>query len=131
MNWDQWGPSDVIGRRPVTAPKKVAAAQGLVVEDAASGFTGAIVRIEKSGGVHLVVLEGRRGVTRSFPLGLGFMIDGQSVNLVPPSQQPKTAPARTASGSRAVGPPRARAAQASRIWAEGVHDAGLGDKLRS
>src|SRR5690625_587313 len=108
MNWNQWGPAALHSRKPAARPKTIAAARGLVLEDAASGFTGAIVRTEKSGGVHLVVLEGRRGVTRSFPLGLGFMIDGQSVNLVPPSQQPKTAPARTASGSRAVGPQRAR-----------------------
>jgi len=129
MNWNQWGPADLHSRKPAARPKTIAAARGLVLEDAASGFTGAIVRTEKSGGVHLVVLEGRRGVTRSFPLGLGFMIDGQSVNLVPPSQQPKTAPARTASGSRAVGPQRARVAQASRIWVEGVHDAELVEKI--
>lgn len=129
MNWNQWGPADLHSRKPAAKPKTIAAARGLVLEDAASGFTGAIVRTEKSGGVHLVVLEGRRGATRSFPLGLGFMIDGQSVNLVPPSQQPKTAPARTASGSRAVGPQRARVAQASRIWVEGVHDAELVEKI--
>lgn len=129
MNWNQWGPADLHSRKPAARPKTIAAARGLVLEDAASGFTGAIVRTEKSGGVHLVVLEGRRGVTHSFPLGLGFMIDGQSVNLVPPSQQPKTAPARTASGSRAVGPQRARVAQASRIWVEGVHDAELVEKI--
>src|SRR5690625_5371942 len=78
MNWNQWGPADLHSRKPAARPKTIAAARGLVLEDAASGFTGAIVRTEKSGGVHLVVLEGRRGVTRSFPLGLGFMIDGQS-----------------------------------------------------
>lgn len=129
MNWDQWGPSDVIGRRPVTAPKKVAAAQGLVVEDAASGFTGAIVRIEKSGGVHLVVLEGRRGVTRSFPLGLGFTIDGQAINLVPPTRSAPPQQKRTASGSRAVATQRAKVAKASRIWVEGIHDAELVEKI--
>lgn len=129
MNWNQWGPADLHSRKPAARPKTVAAARGLVLEDAASGFTGAIVRTEKSGGVHLVVLEGRRGVTRSFPLGLGFMIDGQSVNLVPLSQQLQAAPARTASGSRAVGPQRARVAKASRIWVEGVHDAELVEKI--
>ena len=81
MNWDQWGPSGSIGRPAVTAPKKVAAANGLVVEDATSGFTGAVERIEKAGGVHLVVLVGRRDQRRSFPLGLGFMIDGQPIDL--------------------------------------------------
>src|SRR5690625_1947096 len=129
MNWDQWGPSEVIGRRPVTTPKKVAAARGLVVEDAASGFTGAVVRVEKSGGIHLVVLEGRRGVTRSFPLGPGFMIDGEPINLVIPTRTQPSKPQRTASGSRAVGAQRAKVAKASRIWVEGVHDAELVEKI--
>jgi len=129
MNWDQWGPSEVIGRRPVTTPKKVAAARGLVVEDAASGFTGAVVRVEKSGGIHLVVLEDRRGVTRSFPLGPGFMIDGEPINLVIPTRTQPSKPQRTASGSRAVGAQRAKVAKASRIWVEGVHDAELVEKI--
>lgn len=129
MNWDQWGPSDVTRRPAVTAPKKVDAARGLVVEDAASGFTGAIVRIEKSGGVHLVVLEGRHGVTRSFPLGLGFTIDGQAINLVAPTRAVQPQQQRTASGSRAVGTQRAKVAKASRIWVEGVHDAELVEKI--
>jgi len=129
MNWDQWGPSEVIGRRPVTTPKKVAAARGLVVEDAASGFTGAVVRVEKSGGIHLVVLEDRRGVTRSFPLGPGFMIDGEPINLVVPTRTQPSKPQRTASGSRAVGAQRAKVAKASRIWVEGVHDAELVEKI--
>ncbi|GAA4472551.1 DUF3097 domain-containing protein [Enteractinococcus fodinae] len=129
MNWDQWGPSETVGRPAVTAPKKVAAARGLVVEDATSGFTGAVERIEKSGGVHLVVLAGRRDRRRSFPLGLGFMIDGQPVELVVPSPARQSAPQRTASGSRAVGTQRAKVAKASRIWVEGVHDAELVEKI--
>lgn len=129
MNWDQWGPSQMARRPQRTAPKKVAATRGLVVEDAASGFTGAVVRVEKSGGVHLVVLEGRKGVTRAFPLGLGFLIDGAAVNLIVPVKQPTSQPVRTASGSRAVAPRRAEVAKASRIWVEGVHDAELVEKI--
>lgn len=129
MNWDQWGPSDITGRRPTTAPQKVAAVQGLVVEDASSGFTGAIVRVEKAGGVHLVVLAGRGERTRSFPLGPGFMIDGAPVNLVAPTSTRPVGSQRTASGSRAVGTQRAKVARASRIWVEGVHDAELVEKI--
>ena len=129
MNWDQWGPSDVVGRRSDTTPKKVPAAKGLVVEDASSGFTGAIVRVEKSGGVHLVVLAGRRDLTRSFPMGRGFLIDGEPIELVVPSAAPPSRPQRTASGSRAVGTQRAKVAKASRIWVEGVHDAELVEKI--
>ena len=129
MNWDQWGPSDVLGRRPVTAPKIVPAAKGLVVEDASSGFTGAIVRVEKSGGFHLVVLAGRGDLTRSFPLGPGFLIDGEPIELVVPAAGQPARPQRTASGSRAVGAQRAKVAKASRIWVEGVHDAELVEKI--
>lgn len=129
MNWDQWGPANMTGRKPVTTPKQVAASRGLVLEDATSGFTGAITRIEKSGGIHLVVLEDRKGATRSFPLGLGFMIDGQAIELLPPSQQQRPTQQRTASGSRTVGAQRAQVAKASRIWVEGIHDAELVEKI--
>ncbi|NWN86953.1 MAG: DUF3097 domain-containing protein [Micrococcaceae bacterium] len=129
MNWDQWGPGNLSNHKPVSTPKKVAAARGLVIEDADTGFTGAVTRIEKSGGVHLVVLEGRRGATRSFPLGFGFTIDGQPIELLPPAQRTKPQQTRTASGSRAVGAQRAQVAKASRIWVEGVHDAELVEKI--
>lgn len=120
---------------------------GEVVEDVQTGFVGAVVRVEKSGGVHVVVLEDRHGKTRSFPLGPGFWVDGQPVSLVPPAPTTssethlaphgRTASGRklTASGSVAVEGQRARVARASRIWVEGRHDAELvervwGDDLR-
>ncbi|WP_206452429.1 MULTISPECIES: DUF3097 family protein [unclassified Micrococcus] len=107
----------------------VPATPGTVVEDVASGFTGAVIGIERSGGVHVVVLEDRRGVRRGFPLGGGFWIDGEPVTLVPPTAAAPAAPARTASGSRRVEGARARTARASRIWVEGVHDAELVEKV--
>ncbi|PFG41263.1 Protein of unknown function (DUF3097) [Georgenia soli] len=126
--------------RPIT--RDLAAEPGLVVEEVASGFVGAVVRVEKSGGMRVVVLEDRRGGRRTFPLGPGFWVDGKPVNLVPAaarqrSQGPTTAGGRrlTASGSLAVEGQRARVARASRIWVEGRHDAELvervwGDDLR-
>lgn len=129
MNWDQWGPGNVTGPKPSTRPEKVPASRGLVIEDAASGFTGAVTRIEKSGGIHLVVLEGRNGATRSFPLGLGFMVDGRAIELLPPQRQQKPTQQRTASGSRTVGAQPAQVAKASRIWVEGIHDAELVEKI--
>ena len=129
MNWDQWGPGDLTARRVTKTSQEVPAAKGLVVEDAASGFTGAVVRVEKSGGVHLVVLEGRRGTTRAFPLGPGFLIDGEPVHLTPPVAQAAPQRHRTASGSRAVATSRAQVAKASRIWVEGIHDAELVEKI--
>ena len=79
MDWSSWGPAghDDLTRRPARTVPDVPATPGTVVEDVASGFTGAVIGIERSGGVHVVVLEDRRGVRRGFPLGGGFWIDGE------------------------------------------------------
>ncbi|PFG43639.1 Protein of unknown function (DUF3097) [Isoptericola jiangsuensis] len=115
-------------RRPTSQPR--AAEAGLVVEEVQTGWVGAVVRVEKSGGVHLVVLEDRRGRTRSFPLGPGFWVDGQPVELTAPvTSRAPAPPARTASGSVAVHGARARVARGSRIWVEGKHDAELVEKV--
>jgi hypothetical protein len=116
--------------RPVT--RDVPAEPGLVVEDVETGWCGAVVRTEKSGGLHLVVLEDRKGRTRGFPLGPGFGLDGEPVRLVPPPAAGAGSPpakARTASGSVAVTGHRARVARASRILVEGKHDAELIEKV--
>ncbi|WP_432494799.1 DUF3097 family protein [Kineococcus gypseus] len=135
---DRYG-SDVLSsdphpRRP--AHREERAERGLVVEDVETGWVGAVVRVEKSGGVHVVVLEDARGRTRTFPLGPGFWVDGQPVRLVAPrGPAAPAAPTRTASGSLAVAGAAARTARASRILVEGRHDAELvervwGDDLR-
>jgi len=119
---------------PVTS-REVPAERGLVVEDVETGFVGEIVRIEKSGGMHIIELEDRRAVRRSFQLGPGFWIDGKPVTLTPPVRATAAQPQRTASGSVRVENQRARVARGSRIWVEGKHDAELvervwGDDLR-
>ncbi len=134
MDWNTWGPGALEGgfRPAARTVETVPAATGTVLEDAGTGFTGAVLRVERSGGVHLVVLEDRRGRTRSFPLGHGFLMDGQPVQVVPPSpgaSGDRAAPARTASGSLRVENARARTARASRIWVEGLHDAELVEKV--
>ncbi|NTW39779.1 MAG: DUF3097 family protein, partial [Cellulomonadaceae bacterium] len=81
----------------------VAAETGLVVEDVSTGWVGAVLRVEKSGGMHVVVLEDRHGRRRTFPLGHGFWVDGRPVLLTAPAgPAAPAAPTRTASGSRAV-----------------------------
>ncbi|WP_147916916.1 DUF3097 domain-containing protein [Ruania zhangjianzhongii] len=133
MSFDRYG-SNVLAedphppRRPQTTDTP--AEPGLVVEDVQTGWVGAIVRVEKSGGVHVVVLEDRHGKTRTFPLGAGFWVDGKPVRLVPhrPAQQ-TPARSRTASGSVAVAGAKARVARGSRIWVEGRHDAELVEKV--
>ena len=135
MNHDRYG-SDVLGGAPTghhRAPRTSRphpAEQGLVVEEVTTGWVGAVVRVEKSGGQHVVVLEDRAGRTRTFPLGPGFWVDGEPVLLTAPVRQTApAAPTRTASGSRAVPDARARVARASRIWVEGKHDAELVEKV--
>ena len=58
---------------------------GEVVEDVATGFVGAVIRVEKSGGRHIMVLEDRRGVRRGFPLGPGYWVDGVPMDLLAPT----------------------------------------------
>ncbi len=116
------------GSRKVTRQEE--AVRDLVVEDVTTGFVGAIIRVERTNGGDVAVLEDRRGVRRSFPLGAGFWVDGSPVELVRPARVTAPAPAaRTASGSRAVAGARARVARASRIYVEGKHDAELIEKV--
>lgn len=93
----------------------------MVVEDAQSGYVGAVVRVEYG----RVDLEDRHGRTRGFPLGPGYLLDGSPVILTAPRRPGPTGTGRTASGSVAVTGARARVARASRIYVEGRHDAEL------
>ena len=135
---DRYG-RDVLSqpRRTKPRPVEVAAERDLVVEDAATGFCGAVVGLEKSYAGDLVRLEDRHGRTRVFLMNPGaFLIDGRTVTLVKPRTRGPQKPATTASGSRAAPRTRARTARASRIFVEGVHDATLlervwGDDLRA
>lgn len=116
--------------RPARVAREQPADQGLVVEDVETGWVGAVVRVEKSGGLHVVVLEDRRGRTRTFRLGPGFWVDGEPVVLTAPvTTRAPARPTRTASGSVAVPDAPARVARGSRIWVEGKHDAELVEKV--
>jgi hypothetical protein len=118
--------------------REIEAEPGLVVEDVETGWCGAVVRVEKAGGMHVVHLEDRRGRSKGFPLGPGFLLDGAPVILTRPAIAPDATggPAgpgkdgsRTASGSTAVKGLRARVASGSRIFVEGKHDAELVEKV--
>lgn len=110
------------GRRVVP---DVPAARDLVVEVASDGFCGAVVAVLSG----MVELEDRRGAVRVFPLGSGFLVDGEPVRLVAPVAAAPTAPRRSASGSIAVENHHARVARPSRILVEGRHDAELVEKV--
>jgi hypothetical protein len=98
----------------------------LVVEDAASGFCGAVLRCERD----VVLLEDRKGQVRTFPLRrAAFLIEGNPVTLIRPVQPATAAATRSASGSVRVVERRARTARASRIWVEGKHDAELVERI--
>lgn len=126
-------PIDVLAddqhRRPRVAEHDAVA--GLVVEDAASEFCGAVLTCDRT----TVVLEGRNGRRRTFVLRpAAFLLEGVPITLRRPTAPAVPTRQRTASGSIAVRAP-ARVARAGRIWVEGVHDAALvervwGDDLR-
>jgi hypothetical protein len=127
----EYGP-DVVAVRPRPEIEVVPAEPGLVVEDAGTGWCGAVVACEKD----VVSLEDRRGKLRVFPLDpAGFLLEGRVVTLVRPVGAVPAKVRRTASGSVPVPGGRARVARGSRIWVEGKHDAELvervwGDDLR-
>ena len=134
---DRYG-TDVLANDPHRDPhnnRKVRSVErcaeiGMVVEDPQSGFVGAVVRVEGC----RVELQDRRGCTRVFPLGPGFLLEGRPVILTAPLRHGPAA-TRTASGSVKVADAKARVALAGRIYVEGRHDAELveqvwGDDLR-
>ncbi|PRC43428.1 DUF3097 domain-containing protein, partial [Mycobacterium sp. ITM-2017-0098] len=110
-------------RRPRSTERPIEI--GLVVEDAETGFVGAVLRVEYG----RMVLEDRNGRTKPFPVGPGYLIDGKAVILTPPKKTGPAAPTRTASGSVAVKGARAKVALPSRIYVEGRHDAELVEQV--
>lgn len=131
--FDRYGSDVLSGDSPSShRPKKsrpVEVGLGMVLEDAMSGYVGAVVGAEKTTAGVVVNLEDRQGRVRAFPLGPGFLLEGQPVDLRLPTKKKATGAARTASGSRAVAGAKARVARGSRIWVEGKHDAELVEKI--
>ncbi|MEJ2887456.1 DUF3097 domain-containing protein [Actinomycetospora aeridis] len=133
------GPSSGAGRTgglPGLAPHKparevvtVVAEPGLVVEDAAETFCGAVIRAD----IREVVLEDAAGRRRLFPnKPAAFLHEGRPATLVPPQRATPPTPAaqqHSASGSRRVENVRARTALPHRIWVEGLHDAEIVERV--
>ncbi len=131
---DRYGP-DVLARDPHGSRRGRSAELpielGMVVEDAQTGYVGAVVRVEYG----RMELEDRDGRTKPFPVGPGYLVDGKPVILTAARRPSAKAVTRTASGSVAVRDTRARVARTGRIYVEGRHDAELveqvwGDDLR-
>jgi Protein of unknown function (DUF3097) len=122
--------SDSHGSRRVRSAE-VPIELGMVVEDAQTGFVGAVLRVEYG----RMELEDRHGSIKPFPIGPGYLVDGKPVILTAPRRPSPKAATRTASGSVAMSDTRARVARTGRIYVEGRHDAELveqvwGDDLR-
>ena len=112
-----------VGRRKTP---RVPAERDLVVEIAADGWCGAVTKAS----AREVELEDRHGNRRLFPLGPGYLVEGELVELIAPvPSTAKATPTRTASGSFAPASDRARIARPSRILVEGKHDAELVEKV--
>lgn len=128
---DRYG--DIFSGHPRTARRTVArivAEPDLVVEDAASGFCGAVVGFDRSYDGDFVKLADARGAVRLFALReAAFLIDGEPVTLLRPAISAPAKPVRSASGSTRVDGLRAKVAAPSRIWVEGVHDAALVERV--
>jgi hypothetical protein len=129
---DRYG-TDVLADNPHRRPRstELPVEMGMVVEDAQTGYVGAVVRIEYG----RMELEDRHGRRKPFPVGPGFLVDGRPVVLTAPRRVAPKSGARTASGSVAVRGAKAKVALSSRIYVEGRHDAELveqvwGDDLR-
>jgi hypothetical protein len=122
---DRYG-SDVLANNPnkKTRSTELPVEVGMVVEDAQTGYVGEVVRIEYG----RMELEDRRGRTKPFPIGPGYLIDGRPVILTAPRRAAPTSN-RTASGSVAVRDARAKVALSSRIYVEGRHDAELVEQV--
>jgi hypothetical protein len=129
---DRYG-TDILANNPHRKPRstELPVEMGMVIEDAQTGYVGAVVRIEYG----RMELEDRRGRRKPFPIGPGYLLDGRPVILTAPRRLAPTSGARTASGSVAVPNAKAKVALSSRIYVEGRHDAELveqvwGDDLR-
>ena len=123
---DRYG-ADILADNPHRKPRSTEQPVeiGMVVEDAETGFVGAVVRVEYG----RMQLEDRHGRRKPFPVGPGYLIDGKPVILTAPKKAAPAAPTRTASGSVAVKGARAKVALASRIYVEGRHDAELVEQV--
>ncbi len=125
--FDRYG-EDILSA-PASRIRDVTVEVGMVLEDVASGFVGEVIKVGKVAGQWQMELEDAKMRRRGFPLGRGFWLEGEAVNLIPPLPKAiRRAPKITASGSFHV-EHASRVAKASRIWVEGKHDAELISKI--
>ena len=126
-----WGAQDLsrasINNRPAP-PRQVELKRGMVLEDL-NGWVGEVVRAESIGGEIFFWLEDDQRRVKNFPLGIGYFLEGEPVEIVAPTPRKTSGRKISRSGSVAVENAPARVARASRIWVEGLHDAELVEKV--
>lgn len=126
-----WGAQDLsrasINNRPAP-PRRVELKRGMVLEDL-NGWVGEVVRAERIGGEIFFGLEDAHRRVKNFPLGIGYFLEGEPVEIVAPTPRKTSGRKISRSGSVAVENAPARVARASRIWVEGLHDAELVEKV--
>ena len=126
-----WGAQDLsrasINNRPAP-PRRVELKRGMVLEDL-NGWVGEVVRAERIGGEIFFGLEDAHRRVKNFPLGIGYFLEGEPVEIVAPTPRKTSGRKISRSGSVAVENASARVARASRIWVEGLHDAELVEKV--
>lgn len=126
-----WGAQDLsrasINNRPAP-PRRVELKRGMVLEDL-NGWVGEVVRAERIGGEIFFGLEDAHRRVKKFPLGIGYFLEGEPVEIVAPTPRKTSGRKISRSGSVAVENAPARVARASRIWVEGLHDAELVEKV--
>lgn len=126
-----WGAQDLsrasMNNRPAP-PRRVELKRGMVLEDL-NGWVGEVVRAERIGGEIFFGLEDAHRRVKNFPLGIGYFLEGEPVEIVAPTPRKTSGRKISRSGSVAVENAPARVARASRIWVEGLHDAELVEKV--
>ncbi len=131
---DRWASNDLLQDDAAAATyPAVPAVAGLELTHRPSRVEGVIIAFTQG---ERVVLRDQDGNLHEFKPHPGVLLSrGKPVRLVTAPADSSDVPTLTPSGSIDAGPVRARSAQASRIWVEGIHDAELieaiwGDDLR-
>lgn len=112
-----WGAQDLNAARmsrQAPPPRKVPLRRGLLIEDI-NGWVGEVVKAERIGGALFFGLEDAKGRVKNFPLGPGYLIEGEPVEIVAPvaAKEPKRTISRSGSIAVKNAPARVRAPPAS------------------
>lgn len=133
MNKDMRYSGDIFSghqRKRSRSYPEVPAEPDIVVEVFGDSFVGAVVGYEKTYDGEFVRLEDRYGTQRLFKMLPGaFLFEGKRVTLTRYIPKREAVQQRSNSGSRKVANLRAKIAQPSRIWVEGIHDAAIVERV--